>query len=100
VKRGAYFSISPYFFHPRKAAQLEVFRQSIPLDRLLLETDAPDMWPPEDSDALRLSDATGQTLNDPRNIAWIYRKVAALRGIDQHELQQQVAANFQQLFLG
>jgi TatD DNase family protein len=57
---GAYFSVSPYFFHPRKAAQLEVFLQ-VPLDRLLLETDAPDMWPPEDSGALSLSDATGQT---------------------------------------
>jgi TatD DNase family protein len=97
VKRGAYFSVSPYFFHPRKAAQLEVFRQ-VPLDRLLLETDAPDMWPPEDSDALKLSDPKGQTLNDPRNIAWIYERVAALRQIDQEELAQQVEENFCRLF--
>jgi len=98
VKLGAYFSVSPYFFHPRKAAQLEVFRQSVPLDRLLLETDAPDMWPPEDSDALRLNDANGQTLNDPRNITWIYQRMAGFLLLDQDELKQQIEANFQRLF--
>ncbi len=42
---GAYFSFSAYFFEPRKAATCEMFRH-IPFDRLLLETDAPDMKGP------------------------------------------------------
>jgi TatD DNase family protein len=42
---GAYFSFSGYFLHARKSATLEVFR-ALPLDRILLESDAPDMLPP------------------------------------------------------
>ena len=44
VKLGAYFSLSPYFGHPRKAAQLETFAK-VPLDRLLAETDLRDLIP-------------------------------------------------------
>jgi len=40
-----YFSVSPYFFHPRKVGVLEVFKEVDPA-RLLLETDAPDMAGP------------------------------------------------------
>lgn len=42
---GAFFSFSGYFLHPRKSAVVEVFRQ-LPMDRILVETDAPDMLPP------------------------------------------------------
>jgi TatD DNase family protein len=47
IPLGAWFSFSGHFLHPRKSAMLEVFRQ-LPHDRLLLETDAPDMLPPEE----------------------------------------------------
>ncbi len=43
---GVMFSFSGYFLHERKRKVLEVFRQ-LPLDRILLETDAPEMMPPE-----------------------------------------------------
>src|SRR3954469_724629 len=46
VEFGAYFSCSGYFAHERKAKQREVFRH-VPLERLLIETDAPDMVPPD-----------------------------------------------------
>ena len=42
---GARFSFSGYFLHPRKHKVLESYRH-VPLDRLLLESDAPDMLPP------------------------------------------------------
>lgn len=45
IPLGAFFSFSGHFLHPRKSAVLEVFRQ-LPRDRILLETDAPDMLPP------------------------------------------------------
>lgn len=48
TKCGAYFSFSGYFLQPRKASVVEVFCQ-LPRKRLLLETDAPDMLPPEES---------------------------------------------------
>ena len=41
---GGYFSFNAYFLDERKARQREVF-QRIPADRLLVETDAPDMLP-------------------------------------------------------
>ena len=45
IPPGAFFSFSGYFLHGRKSAAIEVFRQ-LPRDRILLETDAPDMLPP------------------------------------------------------
>jgi TatD DNase family protein len=44
---GAFFSFSGYFLQPRKSSVVEVFRQ-LPRERILLETDAPDMLPPEE----------------------------------------------------
>ncbi|HEV7405404.1 MAG TPA: TatD family hydrolase, partial [Chthoniobacteraceae bacterium] len=61
VKHGAYFSFSGYFLQERKAAQREVFRE-IPLERLLVETDAPDMLPPAMTGVRLLA---GGTLNSP-----------------------------------
>ena len=46
LKLGAWFSFSGYFLHDRKAKVMEVF-QKLPKDRILLETDAPEMMPPE-----------------------------------------------------
>src|SRR5690606_11232155 len=46
---GAFFSISGHFANERKSRQRETFR-SVPLDRLLIETDAPDMPLPGELD--------------------------------------------------
>jgi TatD DNase family protein len=98
VALGACFSISPYFFHPRKAAQLEVFRSVVPPGRLLIETDAPDMWPPAELNPNPLVDAQSRPINDPRNIAWMYQQLAALRGVAESALRQEVAETFNSLF--
>ena len=97
VKLGAYFSISPYFFHERKAQQLATFRH-VPLDRLLLETDAPDMWPPEALNLHLLQNADGKPINDPANIELVYSEVAKLRGISTEDLAAQIEQNFTRLF--
>ncbi len=97
VKLGAYFSVSPYFFHERKAAQLQTFRH-VPMDRLLLETDAPDMWPPDSINPHPLNDAAGNPLNHPANIELVYREMAKLRGVNTEALAQQVEQNFVTLF--
>jgi TatD DNase family protein len=47
VKLGAYFSLSGYFLSGRKIKALRAFAQ-IPFDRILIESDAPDMAPPID----------------------------------------------------
>jgi len=97
VKLGAYFSISPYFGHPRKAAQLAVFK-SVPLDRLLTETDAPDMWPPDELNPHPLHAADGKALNHPANLRVSYELLAQVRGIPVGELQGIIASNYNALF--
>ncbi len=97
VALGARFSLSPYFGHPRKAAQLAVFR-SVPLDRLLAETDAPDMWPPAELNAHPLQSAQGTTLNHPANLRVSYELLAQVRSMPVDELQGIIAANYAALF--
>jgi len=98
VEHGAYFSFSAYFLHERKAGAREVFRQ-IPLARLLVETDAPDMSPPAERNAHPLADpATGQPINHPANIEVAYAGLAELRGLPLAKLAEIVAENFERLY--
>jgi TatD DNase family protein len=62
LKKGAWFSFSGHFLHPRKAKVLEVFRK-LPADRILLETDAPDMIPPEEWIAFPLAEGANHPAN-------------------------------------
>lgn len=94
VERGAYFSISPYFFHERKRAQRELF-QAVPLDRLLIETDAPDMRPPPELNPHPLALPDGTPLNSPANLRFCYEQTAALLGLEVQDLAARVAANYQ-----
>lgn len=99
VERGGYFSFSPYFLHERKAAQRGVFRQ-IPADRLLVETDAPDLRPPDERNPHPLADTEGQPINHPANLTVAYAGLAGIRGLDEPALAELVAENFQRLFGG
>jgi len=92
VKLGAYFSLSPYFGHARKAAQLEVFK-AVPSDRLLPETDAPDMWPPDELNRHPLQ-LEGRPLNHPVNLAVSYQLLAQTCGVS----EAQIAENYRRLF--
>ncbi|SKA80308.1 TatD DNase family protein [Prosthecobacter debontii] len=96
AKRGAYFSLSPYFGHPRKAAQLEVFK-AVPLERLLAETDAPDMWPPAELNPHPLG-SPAKPLNHPANLRVSYELLAKVKEMPVDELIGQIAANYQRLF--
>jgi TatD DNase family protein len=97
IKLGAYFSISPYFAHPRKAAQLDTFRH-IPLHRLLTETDAPDMWPPEEWNPNPLTSPSGTMLNHPANLRVSYELLAEAHHIDLLTLEKQIELNYRTLF--
>lgn len=93
AKLGAYFSFSGYFAHARKAKQREVFRH-VPIDRLLLETDAPDMLPPPELQEFPLAEG----VNHPGNIRAIYRFAAELMNMPVEELAGRVELNFRRLF--
>lgn len=76
----------------------EVFRR-LPLDRLLVETDAPAMPPPPPHRAYSLPGVIdAPVLNHPANLGAIYAGLAALRGLDVAALACQVEENFHRLF--
>lgn len=94
---GGYFSLSGYFANERKERQREVFRQ-VPMDRLLLESDAPDMLPPPSHQLHFLSDSQGLELNHPANIPAVYEFAAELYGVGMEELAVTVETNFKRFF--
>ncbi|MEI9895499.1 MAG: TatD family hydrolase [Chthoniobacter sp.] len=94
---GAYFSFNAYFLDERKSRQREVFRH-IPADRLLVETDAPDMRPPEEFTAFPLRDSGGKQINHPAHLTLAYEHLAVIRGVPLETLAAQVAENFGRLF--
>jgi TatD DNase family protein len=97
LKHGAYFSFSPYFLHERKAAQREIFRH-LPADRLLVETDAPDLAPPPERNLRPLSGADRKMLNHPANLLVAYDALAEIRGMTREEIATVVAENFERFF--
>lgn len=96
VRQGAYFSLSPYFGHERKVAQLATFR-SIPLDRLLAETDAPDMRPPDTLNSHPLTH-NDQPLNHPANLTVSYDLLAKVHGLPLGEIIARIGENHRRLF--
>lgn len=69
---GAYFSFSGYFLHARKQKSVEVFRQ-LPKDRILVETDAPDMLPPKTDRPFG-----GDEVNHPANLVRTCERLSEL----------------------
>ena len=98
VKLGGYFSFSGYFLHARKAAARGVFATTVPTERLLVETDAPDMALPAEHQRWQFAAAEG--VNHPANLQVTYAALGQLRGVDAATLQEQVAANWRRLFGG
>jgi len=97
IGRGAYFSFSPYFLHERKSPQRDIFRQ-LPADRLLVETDAPDLAPPPERNPRPLLSEDGKILNHPANLVLAYDALGEIRRMSREELATQVAGNFGRLF--
>ncbi len=90
---GAYFSFSGHFLHERKMARRDVFRQ-LPLECLLVETDAPSMNLP-----MPLEKATLESgANHPANIVACYEQLALIREMEVAELVLAMRNNFHRLF--
>lgn len=95
---GAYFSFNGYFLGERQRAKREIFK-TLPLDRLLVETDAPAMPLPAARATHTLPGlADGNPINHPANIAAVYAGLAEIRGFSVSQLSALVAENVQRLF--
>ena len=99
VRTGAFFSFSPAFLHPRKAHLRSMFRE-IPLERILIETDAPDMAPPPEMALLPLAEKAGGPLNHPLNLCLCLGALAADRGLTPEALGEIFEQNAGRLFFG
>jgi len=95
---GAFFSFSAYAADPSRKRMRDAIR-ACPADRLLAETDAPDMVPPAAACRFPLKDADGGRLHHPAEIATAYALIAELRGESTADLARSIAANFGRLFV-
>jgi TatD DNase family protein len=93
IPLGAFFSFSGHFLHPRKRAVLEVFRQ-LPPDRILLETDAPDMLPPGEI----ITHSLSESRNHPANLPAIGQAFAAALGMTTEHLAELTCENNRRCF--
>lgn len=93
LKLGAHFSFSGYFLHERKRKALENFRL-IPEDRLMVETDAPDMAPPK----TLLTPYQNDNFHHPADLRWSIKGLAELRGESPKCCAEQCRSNSIRLF--
>ena len=95
---GAYFSFNGAFLDERKIRQRKLFKR-VPLERLLVETDAPAMPLPQPWRTYKMPPVPGgQTLNHPANIEAVYAGLAAVLGLPKEALAEKVDVNFDRLF--
>ena len=95
---GCYFSFSGYFLLDRKSKARATFK-TIPIDRILVETDAPDQQLPEDRDEHPLPlDDDGKSVNHPGNIGAVYSGLAQVLDMPVERLVDQVEENYQRIF--
>ncbi len=93
ARLGGYFSFSGYYLEERKAERREVLKE-IPRDRLLIETDAPEMPLPAGLVRFPLDGAA----NHPGNLVVVYEEAAAILGEALEGFTARVGENFGRLF--
>lgn len=90
-ERGGYFSFSGSSLYTNRTRTHEIIKK-VPLDRLLIETDAPDMKPPSD-----YCINPEEKRNVPANLPLILKGIASLRKMDEAELGRITAENAQRV---
>lgn len=96
--KGAYFSFSGKVLD-EKYERARAALKAVPLDRLLLETDAPNMLPPEQFRTKIVTCSDGREFNYPANLPLILQGVADLLGMSADALREQAFINAQCLML-
>ena len=96
VRRGAFFSFSGAitFDQNRKGREALI---TVPLDRLLIETDAPDLMPLLPPDAPFISGSQGP-INEPVYLTEILKVAARIRNAPEQELAEITTRNAEELW--
>jgi TatD DNase family protein len=97
VARGAWFSVAGNILAPDRARARQVLA-AIPDDRLLLETDAPDMPPPRSCRVHDLRGPDGKALNEPANLAAMLDGLARARCVTPEALAETTTRNARAFF--
>ena len=94
---GGYVSFAGSVCNPR-AEKIRAAAREIPDSQILIETDAPDLFPAGGRPAA--IGANGKPLNQPANLGCVLNVVAALRGLAPEALSDLTGANARRVFLG
>jgi len=89
---GLYIGVTGWVCDERRGEQLQALVPTIPLNRLLIETDAPFLMPRN----IRPRPKTRR--NEPQNLPYVCQQIADLKGSEFTEVAKQTTLNFQQLF--
>lgn len=104
VEQGAYFSFSPSFLAEKKTARRHAFRL-MPQDRVLIETDSPELGPPPGHNPHPLTEfredggtGMGKPLNHPANLTVALTGLATVLGWSAEECARRTSENWVRLF--
>lgn len=97
VELGAYISLAGSVCNP-KAVKVREAAALVPDGQLLIETDAPDLFP--NGGAPAAMDAKNRPLNQPSNLTLICKEVAILRHVSAEVIADITASNSRMAFLG
>jgi TatD DNase family protein len=99
VDLGAYFSFAGTVLNPQRRRTRESLLE-VPIDRLLIETDSPDIPPPADRRVEGKTLPDGAYRNEPANLSAILEGVAGLRNEPVDALARTLWENGQRLLKG
>jgi TatD DNase family protein len=92
IELDCHIGITGWICDERRGTHMKEFLQDIPIDRLMLETDAPYLKP------RNLRPRVKSHRNEPRWLPWIVGTVAAARGEHPHYVAEQTTANARAFF--
>jgi TatD DNase family protein len=92
IELDCHIGITGWICDERRGTHMKDFLQDIPIDRLLVETDAPYLKP------RNLRPRVKTHRNEPRWLPWIVGTVAAVRGEHPHYVAERTTANARVFF--
>lgn len=93
LNQGLYIGITGWVCDERRGKELQQLIPNIPLERLVIETDAPFLIP------RTISPKPKSRRNEPSYLSYVCNTIAELKKLSFDDVAKQTTANFQQLFV-